>query len=215
MEDFEDQIFEEETSRLDARKVYREVEKDIEQTKKRIRTANKEKRPYVIHVSPAFKPGAATIYQASNQQCIGEAGGSRMIASDNLVSHIIQNMEGIHIEANTDVELPGFILPESPRLISVRLDSIEPELVKNISGSVSVPIFQCLQEEEMKVILYQYGLKEGINDRDFVRTNFAKLATKGAQSLEGITKSVEKNLNENPMESFVSEVGKGLLLVQN
>jgi hypothetical protein len=201
--EFEERIFEDEI----ARQQYRE-----EQVGEEARTARGESAPgtggmgstrqYMTSIGPNFK--SPTPYQSTNAQCVAlDTGLTRgNIDSRPMVTHLVQQLEGLQVSTNTDVELPEPLEADDDNIVSIRLDALEPSLATNASASVPIPLYQCLKKEQMETILYQYGLEQGIDDRDFVRVNFSKGTKRDG---------VQDALKENPMESFIAEIAGRLL----
>lgn len=219
MDEWEDQLFESnfnsQLAREDAKQAYREdamnqgdsVANDIE-------NATREDKNYVISISPRFRSQYVTEYQAINTQCVRQNVGNTQgtIVGRTLVSRIVQQIGGLNVSMNIDVELPGLVYPASKRLISVRLDTLEPLMRTNMSGKLSIPIYQCLTKDQMNCILYQHGLKGGVDDIFLVCVNYGKgVRPTTGDTYEKMAKRMKMSMQSDPMESIVAEVAGRML----
>ena len=219
MEDYEDQIFEEELVRQEAADYHRDFnayvhDRGPDEIQKGIEIANRTNRPYVIRISPRFEESFKTPYQSTNAQCINQNSGNSQgtVVGRTLVANIMQQIGGINVGSNVDVSLPGLVNPKSKRLLSIRLETLEPLLRPNISGKVSIPLYQCLTEDQLNCILYQYGLKNGTEDRDFVCVNHGKgFRMTKSSTYKSAAEEIGKTVRENPMEGLVAEVAGRML----
>lgn len=204
-DDWEEEIFEkhfeDELDREEAREYYRDMNAREAALPSAIEDANERGRPYVIQISPDFPN--PTVYQSINAQCVKQNIGTTQgtLVGNTLVENIVQQLGGITVYGNVDVEIPGEIDHKSENLISIRLDTLEPRLRPNISGKVSVPLYQCLQREQMNNILYQYGLLGGLDDRNLV------CVAHGRSANSNILDSVKNN----PVEGIISEIAGRML----
>ena len=220
MDDYEDKIFDDELVRLEAQDYHRDFnayvhDRGPDEILKSIEDANRENRPYVVMISPRFEESFKTPYQATNSQCIRQNRGNTQgtVVGRTLVANIIQQIGGINVGSNVDVMLPGLVNPDSKRLISIRLETLEPLLRPNVSGKVSVPLYQSLTDDQLNCILYQYGLRNGKDDRDFVCVNHGRgvRMTSDMKSYKEAAGMVKKSLEENPMEGLIAEVAGRML----
>lgn len=218
MDEWEDQLFESnfnsQLAREGAKEAYREILSDKDDVKDNIDAATGENKNYVISISPRFRSNYVTEFQAINTQCVDQNVGTTQgtIVGKTLVSRIVQQIGGLNVSMNIDVELPGLVYPASKRLISVRLETLEPLMRTNLSGKISVPIYQCLTKDQMNCILYQYGIKNGVEDVFFVCCNHGKgVRPTKEDTYESMAKRLKTSMQSDPVESVIAELAGRML----
>ena len=116
------------------------------------------KRAYDLLLGPRFRPNHITRYQATNTQIIeAENDGNIHTFWDHVVDDTAQG--GVHIYTGTDVQLSEWINPNSPKLISIRLEQVDA-LHENIApgARIPIPLYLNFTDKQMEEIRPQLGL---------------------------------------------------------
>ena len=115
-------------------------------------------RPYSMSVGPMFRYEHETSYRATNSQMIKTTSSKR-----ELLGKIIKSIdEGAVFSDQCDVILSDYIHPESPKLITVSLSSMDDEnTLTSDMGSVMVPLYLNLTNDQWEDIKSQIGIDEG------------------------------------------------------
>lgn len=157
-------------------------------------------REYSISVGPKFRKGHETPFRATNVQMINARGSSKR-----LLAHVIKEIdEGISFSDECDVVLNTLIHPESPKLITIRLSSIDQDsILGGDMASMRVPLYLNLVDFQWDDVKNQYGIddREGAWSVEMNRARFN--STKYRSTGNG---RVSSAVSASSLESFVNEV---------
>lgn len=157
-------------------------------------------REYSISVGPKFRKGHETPFRATNVQMINARGNSKR-----LLAHVIKEIdEGISFSDECDIVLNTLIHPESPKLITIRLSSIDKDsILDGDIASTRVPLYLNLVDFQWDDIKNQYGIddKEGAWSVEMNRAR--SNSTKYQPTASG---RVSSAVSASSLESFVNEV---------
>lgn len=151
------------------------------------------KRAYSIFVGPKFRSGHETPFRATNLQMINARGSSKRLLA-NVVKEID---EGISFSDDCDVVLNTFVHPESPKLITIKLSSIDNDsILDSITGSVLVPLYLSLVDLQWDDVKNQYGIDDEEGAWSVEMNRGRAISSASGSSSMGSAASLESFVNE-------------------
>lgn len=158
------------------------------------------RRAYSISVGPKFKQGHETPFRATNLQMIDARGNSRK-----LMANIVKDIDsGISFSDECDVVLNTLIHPESPKLITITLQSLDED---NILGDdmlgVRVPLYLNLGNMQWKDVKNQYGIDDEEGAWSVEMNRARSISSKFRFVSSG---PLSSSVSSSSLESFVNEV---------
>ena len=151
------------------------------------------KRAYSVFVGPKFRRGHETPFRATNLQMINARGSSKRLLA-NVVKEID---EGISFSDDCDVVLNTFVHPESPKLITIKLSSIDSDsILDSITGSVLVPLYLSLVDLQWDDVKNQYGIDDEEGAWSVEMNRGRAISSASGSSSMGSAGSLESFVNE-------------------
>lgn len=160
----------------------------------------RKKRMYSMSVGPKFRKGHETPFRATNVQMITSGGSPKK-----LLAGVMKEIDsGISFSDDCDIVLNSFIHPESPKLITIALNSIDregildPDLV-----DVRVPLYISLTDMQWEDVKSQMGMDDQAGAWA-VEMNRARRVSSAPPA--AYFSSSSASVSASSLESFVNEV---------